>query len=207
MNREINPPITRRGSLLWRFHSMQRKSRRRGQALGKWVCQRSPDLCLSLERARKAMFRYDPEVTEVQVAALALCVATRLGFRALGGVGYSFDRRATYEPAAVLGVGAALWYRGNRASCGAESRDVWDGVPPVAMLGFLMWSFVSVLMLLDGLTSLGTVLFPVVALCEAWVYLRLTTCSFELDSSSTNGTTGEMSGPGGVSEMDNASEW
>ena len=206
MNREINSPITRRGSLLWRLHSAQRKSRRRWQALGKWVCQRSPDLCLRLECVRKAVFRYDPEVTEiteVQVVALALCAAARLGFRALGGAGHTFEDALLTN---LLPFWAWALLFGSVASghlvALIRGRLGWRAI--IAMLGFLTWSFVSVLMLLDGLTSPGTVLFPVVALCEAWVYLRLTTCSFE--SNSTNGATGEMSGAGSVSEMDNASD-
>ena len=205
MNREINPPMTQRGSLLWRFHSAQRRSRWHWQALWKWVCRRSPDLCLRLECVRKAVFRYDPEVTEVQVSALALSAAARLGFRALGGAGHTFEDALLTN---LLPFWAWALLFGGVASGHLvalfKGRLGWRAV--IAMLGFLTWSFVSVLMLLDGLTSPGTVLFPVVALCEAWVYLRLTTYSFELDSSSMNDATGEMSGAGSVSEMDNASD-
>ena len=205
MNREINSPIARRGSLLWRFRAVQRKSRRRWQALGKWVCQRSPDLCLRLECVRKAVFRYDPEVTEVQVAALALCAAVRLSFRALGGAGHTFEDAlltnllpfwswALLFGSVAIGHLVALF----------KGHLRWRAV--VAMLGFLTWSFVSVLMLLDGLTSPGTVLFPVVALCEAWVYLRLMTPSSQPRSSAAQMVAAQTvasgaSRSGGVSAM------
>ena len=58
------------------------------------------------------------------------------------------------------------------------------------MLGVLIWSFVSVLMMLDALNSPGTVLFPIIALSEAWVYLRLTTGCFESDSPLEKGIVG-----------------
>ena len=158
------------------------------------VCQRSPQLCRWLEQGRKAIFRFDPEVLEAQVAALSLGAAIWLGLRAL--------HITQNMPAAHLllnllpaWVWATLFTTMGLSHIGALAISHLPWRAGSAMLGVLAWSFVAVLMVLDGMIGPGTALFPVIACSEAWVYLRLTTCCFAADSSSVWGqTTDEAAG-------------
>ena len=167
-----------RAAGLWLPRALRLKLRRRWRNWWRWVCARSPALCLRLESARKAMLRFDPEVLEVQIAALALSAATRLTFRALGATGATFEDTLLTNllPFWAWAILFGAMGVGHIVALGVR-RLAWRAFS--AMMGVLIWSFVSVLMLLDGLINPGTVLFPVVALSEAWVYLRLTTCCFD----------------------------
>ena len=183
MNREANS--NRHGVIsAWPLRALRLQLRRRWRNWWRRVCERSPGLCLQLESVRKKMFRFDPEVLEVQIAALALSAAVRLIFRALATSGQKFEDTLLTNLLpfwawailfGVMGVGHILALGARRLSLRAS----------IAMMGVLIWSFVSVLMLLDGLTSPGTVLFPIVAFSEAWVYLRLTTCCFDTSAAPT----------------------
>ena len=181
MNREANLK-PRAAGLRWLPRAVRLKLRRRWRNWWRWVCQQSPGLCLSLESARKTVFRFDPEVLEVQIAALSLSAAVRLTFRALGATGPTFEDTLLTNLLPFWAWAALFGGMGvGHLVALAMRRLEWRATG--AMLGVLAWSFVSVLMLLDGLASPGTVLFPVVALSQAWVYLRLTTCCFDAGSS------------------------
>ena len=181
MSRDANPD-GHDAKLWWLLRAMRLKLRRRWRNWWRWVCERSPSLCLSLESARKTMFRFDPEVLEVQIAALSLSAAVRLGFRALGASGRAFEDALLTNLLPFWAWAALFGSMGvGHLVALAMRRLEWRATG--AMLGVLAWSFVSTLMLLDGLTSPGTVLFPVIALSQAWVYLRLTTCCFDAGSS------------------------
>lgn len=145
------------------------------------VCERSPALCRSLEKGRKAIFRFDPEILEVQSAALCLSAALRLGFRTLWGESNlsSSGPLTNLLPLWVWSLPFALMALGHVVGL-ATGRLSWRATS--AMLGVLVWSFVAVMMMLDGLSGPGTVLFPIVAISEAWIYLRLTTCCFSTDA-------------------------
>ena len=182
MNREVDSNRHSSG-LWWLPRALHLKARRRWRNWWRWVCERSPGLCLSLESARKTVFRFDPEVLEVQIAALSLSAAVRLMFRALGASGHTFEDTLLTNLLPFWAWAALFGGMGvGHLVALAMRRLEWRATG--AMLGVLAWSFVSVLMLLDGLASPGTVLFPVVALSEAWVYLRLTTCCFDAGSPS-----------------------
>ena len=157
------------------------RARRLWRSGWSWICRRSPHLCAWLESGRKVVFCFDPEVLEAQIAALSLVVAIRWMFRVLRDTDLSsltllltslLPLWAWALLFGFMGLGHIIGLAVNRLQWRASS----------AMLGVLIWSFVSVLMMLDGLNSPGTVLFPIIALSEAWVYLRLTTCCFESDS-------------------------
>lgn len=158
------------------------------------VCQRSPNLCRFLEAGRKAIFRFDPEALEAQIAALSLSAAIRLWFRALRVSGelseaHLLTSLLPYWAWALLFAGMAL----SHVVALATNHLRWRALS--AMAGVLAWSFVSVLMMLDGMTSPGSVLFPVIACSEAWIYLRLTTCCFTEDSASaTSSDAGDVAG-------------
>ena len=138
-------------------------------------CERLPSLCCFLEDGRKAVFRFDPEVLEAQSAALCGCAALRLGLRALWGQSNlsSSAPLTSLLPFWVWSLLFALMGLSHVVGL-ATGRLSWRATG--AMLGVLVWSFVAVMMTLDGLTGPGTVLFPIVAISEAWIYLRLTTC-------------------------------
>ncbi len=166
----------------WKRHAW-RRARRFWRDFWRRVCQRSPNLCRVLEAGRKAVFRFDPEALEAQIAALSLSAAIRLWFRALRVSGdlseaHLLTSLLPYWAWALLFAAMGL----SHVAALATSHLRWRALS--AMAGVLAWSFVSVLMMLDGMTSPGTVLFPVIACSEAWVYLRLTTCCFTEDTAS-----------------------
>ena len=145
------------------------------------VCQRSPQLCRWLEAGRKAIFRFDPEALEAQIAALSLGAAIWLGLRALH---ITQNMPAAHLLLSLLPawVWATLFTTMGLSHIGALATNRLRWRAGSAMLGVLAWSFVAGLMVLDGMIGPGTALFPIVACSEAWVYLRLTTCCFTKDS-------------------------
>ena len=144
------------------------------------VCEQAPALCRSLENGRKAVFRFDPEILEAQSAALCLSASVRLSYRALWGENTPSNSGPLTNllPLWVWSLLFALMALSHIAGL-ATGRLSWRATS--AMAGVLVWSFVAVMMTLDGLTGPGTVLFPIVAISEAWTYLRLTTCCFSDD--------------------------
>lgn len=146
------------------------------------VCRRAPALCRFLEGARKAIFRFDPEILEAQSAALCLSAAVRLGFRALR---IEDDLSSSALLTSLLPFWAwsllfALLGLSHVAGL-ATGRLTWRATS--AMAGVLVWSFVAVMITLDGIIGLGTAFFPIIAISEAWIYLRLTTCCFSSEGS------------------------
>lgn len=137
------------------------------------LCRLCPSLCSGVSQLRRVAFRFDPESLELQTGVMALA----LGLWLLGAPSHPEQRPSNFGlmllrlwPAPVwaslfLVVGAfqmaALTRSGVRARC------------VCAMSGFLLWSFVAVLLALDGLPGPSVSVFPIVALSEAWVYLRL----------------------------------
>lgn len=151
------------------------------------VCERSPNLCRWLEAVRKATFRYDPEALEAQIAALSLGAAVWMVAKTLRVSG-------TASVAHLLMSLLPWWFwvtlfagmGASHVAALAANHLQWRAMSAIA--GVLAWSFVAVLMMLDGIVGPGTALFPVIAVSEAWVYLRLTTCCFATDSLSKSPT-------------------
>lgn len=145
------------------------------------VCERSPNLCRRLEAIRKTIFRYDPEALEAQIAALCLgaavwMVAKNLRVSGTASVAHLLMSLLPWWFWVTLFAGMGL----SHISALALNHLQWRAMSAIA--GVLAWSFVAVLMMLDGIIGPGTTLFPVIAASEAWVYLRLTTCCFATDS-------------------------
>ena len=160
------------------LRALRLNRQRRWQTLWRGVCQRAPNLCRLLELGRKIIFRFDPEVLEAQIAALALSVAIRWVFRALH-IGDASSVTQLLICLLPLWAWAILFGMMGTAHIIGLMTNCLRWRASSAMLGVFTWSFVSVLMMLDGLTGPGTVLFSIIALSEAWVYLRLTACCFD----------------------------
>lgn len=137
------------------------------------ICRMWPPLCEVLTRWRRGVFRFDPEGLELQTGVMALA----LGLYLLCSPDQWGQRSSNFGlmllrlwPAPVwaclfIGVGGAQMVALNRA---------WMTVRCLcAMSGFCLWSFVAILLALDGLPGPSVSVFPVIALSEAWVYLRL----------------------------------
>lgn len=158
-------------------HRLTHNLRHRWSLFWLRVCRRAPTLCRFLESARKAIFRFDPEILEVQSAALCGCAAVRLGFRALR-VEDDLSSAALLTSLLPFWAWSLLFALMGLSHVGGlvTGQVTWRATS--AMVGVLVWSFVATMMTLDGLSGLGTALFPVMAISQAWVYLRLTTCCF-----------------------------
>lgn len=137
------------------------------------LCGLWPPLCSGLEHLRRAAFRFDPESLEFQTGALALSVGLWLSLASarpgpnqalLGRLG------APLWPTPLWGIAFAALGLAQIAALGRARLRVRCGC---AMIGFGLWMFLFVLAILDPVPGLGVALFPLLALSEAWVYLRL----------------------------------
>ena len=137
------------------------------------LCRLWPPLCVALSRWRSGLFRFDPEVLELQTGIMALA----LGLYLLGSPDQWGHRPSNFSlmllrlwPAPVW---AGLFIVVGGAQIAALGRTWMLARWACAMSGFCLWSFVAILLALDGLPGPSVSVFPVIALSEAWVYLRL----------------------------------
>lgn len=140
---------------------------------GARLCCLWPPLCAVLARLRQAAFRFDSQSLELQTGALAISV----------GLWLALPPIRPGQSAALLGrLGAHLWpvpfWGAAFALVGfaqilALRRERVRARCLCAMSGFCLWAFLFVLAVLERVPGLGVALFPLIALSEAWVYLRL----------------------------------
>jgi hypothetical protein len=176
-----------------------------------WVllCRGCPPLCAALAAWRQSLFRYDPEVLEVQTAVMAVGAGLWIALPGYhpdrGGWGvYELLIRTLPDWAwsltfVCLGVMQTL------ALC--KRWTAWRAVS--AMLSFVVWSSLSVLLVVDLSPGPATVIFPVIALSEAWVYLRLASrCDVVANDVAAHEVMAhdEMNGVDTADEFDNAHE-
>ncbi|MDQ3812762.1 MAG: hypothetical protein M3347_02280 [Armatimonadota bacterium] len=142
------------------------------------TCRCHPVLCQDLASIRRAIFQYDPEPLEVQTAVIAVGSAlwvSWLGYRPGGTQG---TESAVYRLLTSLfpdwsWAVTFVWLGILQTVALVKNRMAWRTVS--AMLSFVVWAFISVLLIVSLEPGPATVIFPVIALSEAWVYLRLTT--------------------------------
>jgi hypothetical protein len=145
--------------------------------LGFWrcLCRKRPTLCRSLGEVRCALFQYDPEPIEIQTALIAAACGLWISYfgyypepikseiyRLLTALLPDWSWAITFV---LLGISQslALW----------KGQLAWRAAS--AMLSFGVWSFMAALLIVNVAPGPATVIIPIVALSEGWVYLRLTT--------------------------------
>ena len=140
---------------------------------GARLCCLWPPLCVVLARLRQVAFRFAPESLELQTGALAISVGLWLALASAkpGQNAALLGRLGTHLwPVPLWGVAFAFV---GLAQILALRRERVRARCLCAMSGFCLWAFLFVLAVLDGVAGLGVALFPLIALSEAWVYLRL----------------------------------
>lgn len=137
------------------------------------VCAWWPRIPQVLACLRRAAFRFDPESLEFQTGLLALALGVWLLV-----LPTQWQHRPSNFSLMLLRLWSApLWASlflligGAQLAALSQSRLTLRCA--CAMTGFCLWSFVAVLLAMDGLPGPSVSLFPVIALSEAWVYLRL----------------------------------
>ena len=138
-------------------------------------CRSYPDFCLMVDNVRRSIFQYDPETLEAQKGIMA--VATGLWVIWAGYWPHEAFSSPVYQ-LLMRFLPDWLWC-GIFVSVGLAqitamnwSKVCWRAAS--AMLSFILWSFIAALLALDTTPGPGIVVFPILALSDAWVYLRLT---------------------------------
>ena len=139
------------------------------------LCCLWPPLCSGLTRLRRVAFRFDPKSLELQTGALSISAGLRLGVASIipSQSEVLLGNLATHLwPAPSWGVAFAFVAVGlTQIVASLRGRARLRCV--CAMCGFCLWAFLFVLAVVGTVPGLGVALFPLIALSEGWVYLRL----------------------------------
>lgn len=140
---------------------------------GALLCRLWPRGCELLARWQRGAFGFDPESVEFQTGVMALALGLWLLLlpNEWGNRSSNFRLMLLRVWPAVLW--ASLFLGVGVAQMMALGRSHLKGRCACAMSGFFLWSFVAILLTLDGLPGPSAFMFPVVALSQAWIYLRL----------------------------------
>jgi hypothetical protein len=138
------------------------------------ICQAHPALCTAARDLCQLLFQYDPEALEIQKA----CMSTGTGIWIMwAGYEKQLDGSALYVLLkhllpdwiwglifVAIGVFQMVALKRNAIQCRASG----------AMMSFVLWSFITALLTVTVTPSPITPIFALLALSDAWLYLRIT---------------------------------